>query len=152
MALRKRVIQAQGCYSRRHCLGHYLRRLNQTEPSKHRVAVGQSRISSRVQSVDLDRPTEMLDTFLVSVARSSVPIEASLQIESMSLGVVCVTAGDPALFLDGQSQHQLSRHLLRNHVLNAEDVPEAFIELSRPQRSSIVDADKLSCYSDPIAH
>src|SRR6266404_3256650 len=123
MALRKRVIQAQGCCSRRHCSGHYLRRLNQTESSKHRVAVGQPRISPCVRSVDLDRPTEVLDTLLVSVARSSVPIEAALQIKSMSFGVVCVTAGDQAFFLAGQSQHQRIRDLLRNYILNAEDIP-----------------------------
>ena len=109
-------------------------------------------MSPCVRSVDLDRPTEMLDTFLVSVARSSVPIEAALQIKSMSLCVVCVTAGDQAFLLAGQSQHQRIRDLLRNHVLNAEDVPKAFIELSCPQRSSIVDAHKLSRYSYPIAH
>src|SRR5882724_10769246 len=152
MALPKRVIQAQSCCSRRHGSGHYFRRLNQTEPSKHRVAVGQPRISQRVRSVDLDRPTEVLDTLLVSVARSSVPIEAALQIKSMSLGVVCVTAGDQAFLLAGQSKHQRICDLLRNYVLNAEDVPEALIELPRPQRSSILDAHKLSCYSNPIAH
>src|SRR5258705_12153034 len=103
MALPKRVIQAQSCCSRRHGSGHYFRRLNQTEPSKHRVAVSQPRISPRVRSVDLDRPTEMLDTFLISVARSSVPIEAALQIESMSLGVVCVTAEGEGVFLPGPS-------------------------------------------------
>src|SRR2546428_4004502 len=85
------------------------------------VTIGESGILESVRRVFFDGFLETLDSFLESIARPFVPMEAALQIQRVGFRVARIAFHDTLPLLDGHLHLEPFRDLSCDLVLNRQD-------------------------------
>ena len=101
-------------------------------PSQQHVAIGDAGVCESVARIFLDRLLEVADRFVETFFRPSVPVMAALEVQPVSFGVFGVALDKPLFFGARKLQTQFFGYLVRNFILDHEDVAGLTIELRPP--------------------
>src|SRR5712664_512327 len=107
------------------------------------VTVSQPRVSQSVARVFFDRFLKVLDGFLYAIRCAFVPVVATLQIQLISLSILCEVSGQPFLLLTLQPQAQLVGDLTGDIFLYGQDVGELAVVLLAPQFGAVPDVHQV---------
>src|SRR4029077_12290766 len=125
-------------------LGVALLRIDAGVNGKHRHAVGQSGVGTRIARVGLDSLFKVTKRLLHAFESSLVPAVTALQVELIGLWAFGVASRQPRLLLRCEPHPQPPRDLGGDFFLSGKDIHELAFVLLTPKLQTIVDVHQLS--------
>ena len=112
-------------------------------PAEENVGIGDAGIGESVSGIFFDGLLKVFDGFVESVFGPLVPVMATLQVETVGLGIVRLVFGQALFFRASEFQPQCFPNFVGDFVLNGEDIAGLAIVLGAPQSRPGRDVDQL---------